>query len=268
MPDEIPLIGPYDQSGSVVRIGDTVRRPPRDSSGAVRALLLHLEDCGFEGAPRFLDVDERGRDVLTFLEGDVPQPPYPGWAMTDAALASMGDLLRRLHAATANFDASAVAGWEPEWADPTGGPVICHNDTFPENVVFRDDRAVALIDFDVAGPGRPFWDLAIAAQEWVPLHAPETRRDHDAGLDAVARFGLLARSYGIEPAGAEELVAVMLEERAHSVANIRAHVAAGEPVWLEHWAQAGKEADEAIDVAWLGRERAALVAAAGCGSSR
>jgi hypothetical protein len=58
----------------------------------VRALLLHLEDVGFEGAPRHLGTDERGRDVLSCVDGDVPQPPYPGRSTTDRALGDLGRL--------------------------------------------------------------------------------------------------------------------------------------------------------------------------------
>lgn len=263
MTTEEPLLGGNDNRGAVVRVGDTVRRPPKSSTLAVRALLVHLEDCGFDGAPRFLDVDDQGREVLSFVEGDVPLPPYPEWAMTDRALDAMGELLRRFHAATASFDASGIDGWWPDWADPLGGPVVCHNDLCPENVVFRDGLPAALIDFDLAAPGRPFWDLGNAAQEWIPLFAPTTRRDYPFPLDAVARFGRFARAYGVPLRSAGELVDVVLEVRAHALAAIRRQVSAGNPVWVELWHDAGKEADAAVDDAWLADQREALIAAVG-----
>ena len=58
---------------------------------------------GFDGAPRYLGTDDQGREVVTWIEGDVPLPPYPAWAMTDRALADLGELVRRLHEATASF---------------------------------------------------------------------------------------------------------------------------------------------------------------------
>lgn len=258
---EEPLPGGFGNRGEVVRVGDTIRRPPRPSSDAVRALLVHLEDCGFEGAPRFLDVDDQGRDVLTVIDGDVPLPPYPESSMTVEAVESFGALLKRFHEATATFDASGVSGWELDWADPGGGPVICHNDTFPENVVSRDGRAVALIDFDMAAPGRPFWDLGVASQEWTPLHAPETRRDHAFPLDAVERFGRFARAYGVREDEAVELVDIVFEERAQAMDNIRHEVELGNPVWIEQWSDAGGEANATLDDAWLAAHRDALIAA-------
>ena len=261
MDSEEPLVGGADPHAGVVRVGDTVRRPASASSAAVRALLVHLEAVGFEGAPRFLDVDELGRDVLTFVDGDVPLPPYPSWALTDAALDELGRLLRRFHEATAGFDGSSVSGWSTEWSDPGGGPVICHDDLFPENVVFRDGHVVALIDLAMAAPGRPTWDLAIAVQEWAPLHAPGARLAHPDDLDGVRRTGRLARAYGLEPHQAEELVDVVLEERAHHLATIRSHVAAGTPPWATSWPDSDGERRAAADDAWLRQQRRALLEA-------
>lgn len=60
MSEEHPLVGGMDPAARVVRLGDTVRRPAGPSSAAVRSLLLHLQDVGFDGAPRFLGVDDGG----------------------------------------------------------------------------------------------------------------------------------------------------------------------------------------------------------------
>jgi hypothetical protein len=55
----------------VVRVGDTVRRPRDTASHLMREVLLHLERVGFDAAPRWLGVDEQGRDILTLYQ---PQP--------------------------------------------------------------------------------------------------------------------------------------------------------------------------------------------------
>ena len=144
------------------------------SSQGVHTLLLHLERVGFDGAPRYLGTDEHGREVLSFVEGEVPLPPYPAWAMTDDVLTDVARLLRRYHEAVADFSPADVTTWMSEFTDPLGGSVMCHNDVSPENVVFRDGRPVALIDFDLAAPGRALWDVAITVRGWAPL-APRRR---------------------------------------------------------------------------------------------
>jgi hypothetical protein len=65
-----------DARNGPVRVGDTVRRAAGSSAPAVRELLLHLEAVGFDGAPRHLGTDQLGREVLSWIEGDVPLPPY------------------------------------------------------------------------------------------------------------------------------------------------------------------------------------------------
>ena len=57
--------------GGAVRIGDTVRRSAGPWTAAVHALLTHLATKRFTAAPRPLGFDEQGREVLTFLEGQV-----------------------------------------------------------------------------------------------------------------------------------------------------------------------------------------------------
>ena len=52
----------------VVRAGDTVRREQPPDPAFVHALLGWFERCGWDGAPRFLGTDERGREVLSFVE--------------------------------------------------------------------------------------------------------------------------------------------------------------------------------------------------------
>ena len=261
MSHEQPLVGGMDARYAPVRVGDTVRRSPGASRAAVRELLLNLESVGFDGAPRHLGTDDQGREVLTWIDGEVPLPPYPAWAMTDRALADLGGLVRRLHEATATFSGTA-ADWSPQWADPLGGAVVCHNDLFPENVVFRDGRVVALIDFAMAAPGRPLWDVAIAAEIWGPLGDPERRDGHAVILDGIERLGVLARAYGLEPERAEELVDVIVQERAHSTANIRTEIAGGNESWIRDWAAAGGDDRAAADDAWIARHRAALIRSA------
>jgi Ser/Thr protein kinase RdoA (MazF antagonist) len=187
VPREVPLSGGRLTPG-VVRAGDTVRRPIGARSPFVHALLRHLEAAGFDGAPRLVGVDDRGREVLTFLSGRVP-PNLERF--DDAALTAAGRLLRRFHDATAGSDLAGAHA------------VVCHNDPSPCNAVFAaDGRPVALIDFDHAAPGDPLRDVAYAGWLWTlsadgdapPL--PEQARQLRAltegyGLAAQARAGLV-----------------------------------------------------------------------------
>ena len=68
-------------------------------------LLSYLEAQGFDGTPRYLGVDERRRQVFSYLEGDVPAELDA--ELSDEALVEAARLIRRFHDATAG---SALAG--------------------------------------------------------------------------------------------------------------------------------------------------------------
>src|SRR5262245_14886735 len=195
MPEK-PLAGGMGSRHEVVRVGNTVRRPVGDHSLAAGLLLGHLAAEGFP-APVPSGRDEAGRETFEWIEGDVPVPPFPAWSLTDEVLASVGKLLRRYHDSVRSFAPPPAVRWSDELGDPCGGPIVCHNDVCPENVVFRNAEAIALLDFDLAAPGRPVWDLAHTARMWIPLRPPEPVGE-SAHLDPFRRLAVLAAGYGLD----------------------------------------------------------------------
>jgi hypothetical protein len=51
---------------NVSRSGDTVRRELKPDSYKIHKLLKHLENKGFSYAPKFLGIDEKGREILKY----------------------------------------------------------------------------------------------------------------------------------------------------------------------------------------------------------
>jgi len=98
---EVPLLGGTANRGRVHRVGNTVRRPLRPTSSATHALLRHLEDVGFDGAPRVLGIDDAGREVLSYVPGQAITAPAPPWSLTAYALRSVGRRRRGSGAAAA-----------------------------------------------------------------------------------------------------------------------------------------------------------------------
>jgi len=196
--EETVLSGGTANAGLVVRVGGTVRRPP--STAGTRALLQHLERAGFDGAPRHLGVDDRGRDILSYVEGEAATWPHPSWALTDQALVSVAELLRRYHRAVESFDPSGLP-WPRPVPTAFAGRLVTHNDPNLDNVVFRDGRAAALIDFDLAGPGSAAWDVANAVRLWAPLRSEEDVPDERRGR-SLERMALFVDAYGAARRGA------------------------------------------------------------------
>ena len=239
---EVLLLGGTANRGQVVRVGDTVRRPQRASSPATHALLRHLADVGFAGAPRFLGVDEQGREVLSYVPGDAVTPPHPAWALTDAALVSVAHLLRDYHQAVSTFDATAHA-WPPSPPAPFTGELVSHNDVNLDNVVFRDQRAVALIDFDLASPGCRVWDVACAARLWSPLRPERYIEDSRRGR-ALDRLRLFVDSYGLGDVDRSDLVPAIRQNHEWCYDIIGTEAANGHAGFGDYWAGGARERAE------------------------
>jgi hypothetical protein len=239
---EIVLPGGYTNAGHVTRVGDTVRRPARPHSPAIRALLEHLEREGFDGAPRFLGVDERQREVLSFMPGEAALEPLADWAFSDEALVSVAQLLRRFHDATASFAASAHA-WPDFVPEAFRDGVICHNDPNLDNVICVDGVAVGLIDFDLAAPGSAVWDVTCAARLWAPLRderdVPEPVRGR-----TLERLRLFVDAYGLpmeqRPRIAE--AAPLTHDRCYRV--VRDAVGSGHGPFTRMWRSGGRDRAE------------------------
>jgi Phosphotransferase enzyme family len=164
--DEVPLRG--GGATLVSRVGGTVHREVGAWTPAVHALLHHLDDVGFDAAPRVHGIDAQGREVLTYVQGEDGHHARNAALHSDGALAGVARLIRRYHDAVAGFVAPAEAQWQFLPGAPQTG-LVCHNDLAPVNTIYRDGRPVAFIDWDYAAPAPPVWDLACAAWSFVPL---------------------------------------------------------------------------------------------------
>lgn len=227
------LQGGYTNAGRVFRVGDTVRRPRRPTSTATRALLEHLEAVEFDGAPRFLGVDDRGREILSFVRGEAAIDPVPDWALTDDALVSVAELLRRYHEAVASFN-GARHTWPPAVPPAFRGGIVTHNDPNLDNVVFAGGRAVALVDFDLASPACAAWDVACAARLWAPLR---DEQDVPAALRGrtLARLRLFVAAYGMPRHDRERVAAAMVHAHDWCYGVVRNAVAAGHQPFGRMW---------------------------------
>lgn len=262
----VPLLG-GDVTEGLVRVGNTVRRPAGDASPRVRRLLDFLQSAGFQGAPRFLGVDDDGRDVLSFIPGDTAGRPWPGWVGDESSAVTVARLVR------AYDDAVRPLG-VPEWAragsaaDPDGCPpsiagsatFLAHMDITPENVVFQDGTAAALIDFDLLRPATRAEEIANLLLWWgawmpVPDRDPVMRK-----VDAASRATALVDAYGLSPADRAKVVDVARNGAARSWHLMRRNALTKGGGWKRMW-------DEGIGDkilrrhAWLADNAAALHAA-------
>lgn len=193
---EVTLAG--GNVSTVVRVGDTVRRPVERWSAAAHLVLVHLESVGFGGAPRYLGVDGRGREVVSWVEGTPASRPWPAALLGDDGVASLGRLLRSYHDAISGYDPPAGTQWWTGARPLSAGEVVRHGDLGPWNTIWRDGRAVAFIDWDFVEPGPPVRDLGEMAFFVSPMRDDELC--HECGFgeppDRAHRLRVLCDAYG------------------------------------------------------------------------
>lgn len=253
----------------VVRVGDTVRRHTGRWTPAVHALLAHLESVGFGDAPTILGVDDLGREVLGYVEGEVgvldPGHPLPPWFRTTEACMAIGDWLRRFHRAQRGFTADPTLPWRiyPGRA-LREGEVVVHHDAAPYNTIRRPDGALTVIDWDFCAPGDPIEDLAFAAWQWVPLWADKAAVIDGHGgavtaLDAATRLSALADGYDASPDQRSRLVDACTHQMVKHADDVEA-MAATDPAFAR-LVDLGVSRDARLDAEWVRGNQAELSAA-------
>jgi len=180
----------------VVRIDNTVRRSVGPNSEFSHAVLKLLEEKEFGHAPRFLGIDEKGREILTFIKGKVHHGEM-NW--TDAQLIKVVQMLKDFHDATAGSELTE------------GSEVVCHNDMAPWNTIVENDVPIAFIDFDDVSPGNRADDLAYMIWTFLELGSEVS------GSVQAKRIQTISEGYGFSDR--RKLIDAVLEQQERILAK-------------------------------------------------
>jgi hypothetical protein len=217
-----------------VLIDGVVHKRASPWTATVHAVLRHLENAGFDGAPRALGFDDQGREMLTYLPGEAigDRAAWPEWAFADSTLVQVGHWIRSVHDLTVDFAPPAGATWFTG-ATMEPGFVVGHQDAAPYNAVMDGDRLVGFFDWDIASPSPRELDLAFSALLWVPLTAPRVgeRLSPEAVAERSRRFHLFLDAYGYDDD--RHTFGVVVPRRARRQAGvIRDGAEAGDPIGI------------------------------------
>ena len=232
--DEQELTG-GNASQSVVRVGDTVRKPWLENSSAVQSYLGALRSSGVD-VPQPLGRDDDGRHVVEYIEGELALDQLP---LGQDDLLRVGRMIRQIHDASEGVLMPHPDGWN--MLLPAENPnLMCHNDLAPWNLI-RGDCWV-FIDWDGAGPSTRLWDLAYAAQSFGQLC------DGQPVEDAALRLRAFVDGYEADGALRKALPAAMTKRTAAMFNLLKSSNQTGFQPWAdmyinghgEHWRAAAQ----------------------------
>lgn len=240
-----------------VRRGPHVVRARKPWTSTVTELLQHLETVGYAYSPRVVGGDEK-EDVLLFIEGD---PAPQNWS--DQGIIELGSALRQLHDATVTFRPTNPR-WQQDWWVRYEGAdaIIGHGDPAPWNVLVRDQRPVAFVDWEFAGPVHRIQEVAHAAWLNCQLHDDDVAEQNGLlpAKERARQVRLFLDGYALPGAGRAFFVDRLVEVAVLSAANEAIDAAVTQetknhPIAL--WALAWR----ARGAAWMIRNRSLLESA-------
>lgn len=153
--DEEVLIG--GNVFNVYCLGDIVWWELKLDSYKFYKLLKYLENKGFSYVLKFLGIDEKGREVLLFIEGEVGNYFLKKYMWFDDVLIEIGKMFCFYYDLVSDFL------FDDSWKLIDNifklFEILCYNDFVIYNIIFKYERLVGIIDFDVVGFGLRIWDI-------------------------------------------------------------------------------------------------------------
>ncbi len=244
------------QHRPVFLVNGTVYRPFRPWTPTIQRVLSRLHADGHPFVPEPLGYDDRW-ERLRFVPG---RSGGHGWraVLEDDGLREFGRLLRSLHDALHTYPTSS----EDRWALPADAEheSLVHNDFGPWNVVWSNERPVAVLDWDFVAPGDPIDDVTYALRYVTPFETDEHARSwmhHEHPPQRRRRTEIFLDAYGIEL----DLhhVSALVAERCRLTTRHVHHLAElGVQPQLE-WTETGVDAMDAEHGDWIDANGSALL---------
>jgi aminoglycoside phosphotransferase (APT) family kinase protein len=158
-----------------------------------------------------------------------------------------------------DFDFGHAGDWAYTYPLAEQNDVICHNDFASYNMILRDNLAIGIVDFDLAGPGLRMRDLAYLAYWFAPLSFSSKELAERSASEVASgdrRLKLLCATYGtsdyaglldmlfevIDHMSSESTVMKMIDREAATKRRQGGH--------FEHWKREAIAFDKSRSAIW------------------
>jgi len=182
---------------NVTQKGNSVFRPCCSNSDFVHDVLLWLERKGSLISPYYKGINNDGREIITFLEGNSPNDLGD---FSDDQLFRAGKIIKNIHELLKDYPGCMA------------GQTVCHNDLSPCNFMFKDNLPYAAFDWDTAKIGDPKDDLAYAVKMWCDIGNPDQTID-----DVNRKIKIMIKGYDIAEFDLENKILIQLDRLYDSV---------------------------------------------------
>lgn len=199
------------REGKIIKESNKVIRPGNVWTPYVHNFLRFLNEKGFKNIPVPYGQREDGKEIVSYVDGDVFHEGLPENLFTDRVLLESAELLYRFHEFSKAY-VKNLTGTE-EWMLPARLPieVMCHGDFAPYNITFADGHVSGIIDFDTTHPGPRLWDVSYAVYRWVPFMAPSNPESRESLTGQLRRMKLFSDRYGLTGNEKARLPGMMIE---------------------------------------------------------
>lgn len=199
------------RENQITLIDRFVHRPAGPWTKQVHKLLRHLRQQGFSNAPEPFGFDAEGKEILSFIKGEVSNS-LKG-ASSIKTLTSAAKLLRHYHDVSKSFLPTLPSNHSSIWQLPPRDPieVMCHGDFAPYNIVLNEEEAIGIIDFDTCHPGPRAWDIAYALYRFAPFTDPSNEEGFGSIEEQIVRAKLFSDAYGLTQKDKKNIARLMIE---------------------------------------------------------
>ncbi len=209
------------REGKITKEENIVIRPGNVWTTYVQTFLAYMHDNGFNHIPKPYGINEKGMEMVSYVDGTVYNDCLPKEILTDNVLIEVAKLLRRYHDIGEKYIHQLTG--EEVWMLPERLPVevMCHGDFAPYNITFVDGCVHGIIDFDTLHPGPRIWDIAYAVYRWIPF-VSLTNPDYCYEInEQIRRLKLFADAYDLTNSEREQLPNMMIERISSLVSYMR-----------------------------------------------